>query len=461
MSLLRAAGINVVFSSGNQGPNPGTSVSPANNPSSYAVGSVDSSLNVSAISGRGPSACTGGIYPNIVAPGIDIKTSDLTFGGIFPNSYAFVSGTSAAAPHVAGAMALLRQAYPDATVMEIETALAQSAYDIDVVGVDNNSGSGLINVLAAYNILNGGVVPTNNLPVANNDSYQINSGEVLNVAVPGLLANDTDADGDILAVNENPVVSVTGGELTLFADGSFVYVPNAGTVSDSFSYEVSDGVDTDQAQVFITVNQPVNHHPTAVNDEYSVNGGTTLVVASPGLLLNDSDDDGDNLSISTTPVAGPANGHLTLYENGGFEYTPDPGVQSDSFVYQVSDGVDTAQGTVTINVIPVPAGKSAPVAVVDDVSVPRNSTDVFINLTSNDYDVDGNLHDASGNVFASQIELISGSTTSRRGSLVKVDNGVLYTPRRNYRGTDTFTYAVTDSDGMQSNSVTVSITVTR
>jgi bacillopeptidase F len=147
---LKAAGIAVAFSAGNYGPNHSTSISPANNPESFAVGAVDQSQTIASFSSRGPSACDGNIYPEVVAPGVNIKTSDLTFGGVFPDSYAYVSGTSFAAPHVAGAMALLLSAFPDLTVSELELILKNSALDLGAIGADNAYGYGLIDVLAAY-----------------------------------------------------------------------------------------------------------------------------------------------------------------------------------------------------------------------------------------------------------------------------------------------------------------------
>ena len=150
---LKAAGILVVYSAGNAGSSSSTSLSPANNPEGYAVGAVNSSDVISFGSSRGPSACGGTLFPEVVAPGVDIYTSTLTFGGLFPDSYSLESGTSFAAPHVAGVMALLAQAYPLATVAEIESALIDSAEDLGPAGPDHDYGNGLIDALAAHTIL--------------------------------------------------------------------------------------------------------------------------------------------------------------------------------------------------------------------------------------------------------------------------------------------------------------------
>jgi bacillopeptidase F len=145
---LKAAQIAVVFSGGNYGPSGSSSVSPANNPGGFAVGSVDGLNNIASSSSRGPSACNGPFYPEVVAPGVNVRTSDLSFGGM-PDSYAQVYGTSFAAPHVAGAMALLLNAHTDATPAELEQALEDAALDLGAAGPDNAYGYGLIDVVAA------------------------------------------------------------------------------------------------------------------------------------------------------------------------------------------------------------------------------------------------------------------------------------------------------------------------
>lgn len=151
IEVLKTAGIAVVFAAGNQGD--GGSVSPADNPDAFGIGAVDASYNVASFSSRGPSACDGGFFPAAVAPGVGVRTADLTVGGLFPDSYATLSGTSYAAPHVAGTMALLRQAHPDASPAQLEEAITAAATDIAATGVDNDSGYGLLDAVAARNWL--------------------------------------------------------------------------------------------------------------------------------------------------------------------------------------------------------------------------------------------------------------------------------------------------------------------
>ncbi len=157
IQTLQAAGISVVFSAGNTGPYADSSVAPANYSESFAVGATGTPLSQTEIwssSARGPSACDNSIYPEIVAPGFSIWTSDLTAGGALPNSYASVTGTSFAAPHVSGTMALLLSAFPEASEDMLKAAFLASAVDLGVNGEDNTYGYGLIDALSTFNHLN-------------------------------------------------------------------------------------------------------------------------------------------------------------------------------------------------------------------------------------------------------------------------------------------------------------------
>lgn len=158
LKSLRLVGILPVFAAGNYGPNSSTSVSPANYPEAFAVGAVDNSGALQTYSSRGPSACgeSSSIYPELVAPGANITTTDL-YG-----LYTQTSGTSMAAPHVSGMLALLISAFPDISTESQAAALMNTAIDLGSSGPDNDFGYGLLDALAAYNWLAAGnrVAPT-------------------------------------------------------------------------------------------------------------------------------------------------------------------------------------------------------------------------------------------------------------------------------------------------------------
>lgn len=156
LQALRAFGILPVFSAGNYGPNASTSVSPANYPEAFAVGATDNTDQIYSLSSRGPSACgeTSSIYPEVVAPGVNINTTDL-FG-----MYYQTSGTSLSAPHVAGGIALLLSAFPGLTADQQFLALLNSSKDLGAAGADNTYGYGRLDLLAAYQLLASGALPT-------------------------------------------------------------------------------------------------------------------------------------------------------------------------------------------------------------------------------------------------------------------------------------------------------------
>lgn len=172
VQTLKAAGVSVVFSAGNGGPNTNTSLSPANYPESFAVGATDFFNSIAAFSARGPSSCDETIYPNVTAPGLDILAADLTSGGVFPDAYVYVDGTSYAAPHVAGALALLKQAFPSATPENLESALYRTAWDRGALGADDAYGYGIVSLLDAYEWIDAGNTCTD----ADGDGYAAAGG---------------------------------------------------------------------------------------------------------------------------------------------------------------------------------------------------------------------------------------------------------------------------------------------
>ncbi len=150
---VEAAGIVTIFAAGNEGPNPKSLRLPANSAISplntIAVGAIDDATNVIAdFSSRGPSSCDDSkIKPELVAPGVSVYSC--TKGG----GYILKSGTSMAAPLIAGLVTLLRQYNPEATVDEIKNAIIQSARDLGAIGEDNTYGYGLPDAEAALSFM--------------------------------------------------------------------------------------------------------------------------------------------------------------------------------------------------------------------------------------------------------------------------------------------------------------------
>jgi subtilisin family serine protease len=142
---LKAAGIELVNAAGNDGPREGTVSPPGSYPGYLSVAATTTRDDVARFSSRGPSkfATPEEMTPNVAAPGAGVVSS--VPGGRFQS----MSGTSMAAPHVAGAVALLLQAAPQATHEQIVDALTGGAVDIDRAGPDNASGFGRIDVPAA------------------------------------------------------------------------------------------------------------------------------------------------------------------------------------------------------------------------------------------------------------------------------------------------------------------------
>lgn len=172
-AAVEAVGIAVVFAAGNDGPGASTVGSPAiantDVVSIFSVGAVSVSGATPVIAGfssRGPTICgdTGSllIKPEVSAPGVNVRSA-------YPNGeYANLNGTSMAAPHVAGAILLLKQAFPNLTGQDFKLALYYSAIDLGIPGEDNDYGMGMIDVYAAYQyLINQGNTPV--IPYSNRD----------------------------------------------------------------------------------------------------------------------------------------------------------------------------------------------------------------------------------------------------------------------------------------------------
>jgi len=156
------AGIFPDFATGNSGPGAGTVGYPANYPESWGTGNLNTSIPdwlIATTSSRGPSACDGSIRPHAIAPGTSICSSIQTGDSAYSCAY---TGTSMATPHMAGAVAMMIEKNPNATILQMMNAITTTAFFSPTWGVrpNNDYGWGLLQVDAALNALPSGGTAT-------------------------------------------------------------------------------------------------------------------------------------------------------------------------------------------------------------------------------------------------------------------------------------------------------------
>jgi uncharacterized repeat protein (TIGR01451 family) len=203
-------------------------------------------------------------------------------------------------------------------------------------------------------------VTLNRAPVADDNSYVTREDTPLVVPVPGVLADDTDADGDLLQLSR--AAEATGaGTLTTGRDGSFRYEPDSNSNgADAFTYNATDGAAESNGATVTIVVRAVNDPPEAADDAVQAAQDTPLDV---DVLANDRDPDRDEMDV--TGASDPAHGAATPNADGTVRYVPDASYTGpDSFTYTVADpGGATDTATVSDTKAPtvvkaLPAGKN-------------------------------------------------------------------------------------------------------
>ena len=283
------------------------------------------------------------------------------------------------------------------------------------------------------------VTPVNDAPmaVADNISTLEETAVVIDV-----LGNDTDVDdNDTITLVESSLTEPSNGTVEI-VDGNITYTPNSNyTGVDSFTYTI---VDKDGLESTTTVKIDVgnvNDAPVALDDRVTTDEDSFVTI---DVLSNDSDVDGDTLSIKEGSISRPSHGTVTLNNDGTVTYVPNPNFNgTDSFTYVVQDG-NAGEATATVEVIVNPVN-DAPLGNPDSATTNEN-TPVTIDVLDNDSDVEG-----------SALEIVI-SSQPENGGVEIVDGKVVYAPNTNFSGTDSFSYVPNDGtdDG---DEVAVSIKV--
>ncbi len=193
------------------------------------------------------------------------------------------------------------------------------------------------------------VNPVNDAPELMNDILATEIDQSIIVPVSVLLANDVDVDGDTLQF-----VSAFGGYNGSVSyddvSGMVTFIPGSGFEGNAgFDYQVADGVDTVVASVVVNV-QPANSDPVTLPDNVATVDNQPVIVTEADLLSNDSDPDGEGLSVSN--VWGAVNGSV-LWDQGTGSITFTPSLDylgAAQFSYSITDGAQTVSEIVTVDV---------------------------------------------------------------------------------------------------------------
>ncbi|CAE6906039.1 COG2931 RTX toxins and related Ca2 -binding proteins [Vibrio sp. B1ASS3] len=270
-------------------------------------------------------------------------------------------------------------------------------------------------------------------PVAEDDNIQTDEDVSITIDV---LVNDDDEDSDSLTIDSATVPEEQGS--VVIVDGELVFTPAEDFNGEAtITYVVTDGELTDEATVSVTVN-PVNDAPVANDDSTATDEDTPVTI---DVLLNDTDVDGDTLTIVNASV--PAEQGTVEIVDGKLVFTPAEHFNGEATIsYTVSDGTLEDEAEVSVTVNPV---NDAPIAS-DDSTTTDEDTPVTIDVLLNDTDVDGDT-----------LTIVNASVPAEQGTVEIVDGKLVFTPAENFNGEATISYTV--SDGTLEDEAEVSVTV--
>jgi hypothetical protein len=187
------------------------------------------------------------------------------------------------------------------------------------------------------------VNPVNDAPLAVDQSVATPRNTPLAITLTATDVENASLTYTVVTVPTHGSLSGTAPNLT--------YTPDQDYAGDDFIYfSANDGQQTGNVAIVHISVYMLSHHPVALNDSYSTYQNTTLTIPAPGVLSNDTDEDGDPLAVHQVSI--PAHGTLTLNFDGSFEYMPTMNYAGqDTFTYRAVDGEQVSNlATVTITV---------------------------------------------------------------------------------------------------------------
>ncbi|PMS47525.1 RTX toxin, partial [Vibrio parahaemolyticus] len=269
------------------------------------------------------------------------------------------------------------------------------------------------------------------------DAIEEDGGSII-ITTEELLSNVDDEDKDTLSV-ENLIIDKGNGTLVDNGDGTWTFTPQIDDDTEvSFTFDIIDDEDLVVSGFANLDILPINDAPNAKNDVITTEEDTAVTI---DVLVNDSDVEGDALSIQSASV--PKEQGTVEVVDGKLVFTPAENFNGEATIsYIVTDGDLTDEAKVSVTVTPV---NDSPVAVDDTTSI-QEDTAVTIDVLTNDTDVDGD-----------KLSIESASVPKEQGTVEVVDGKLVFTPAENFNGDAEITYTVTDGELTDEAKVTVTV----
>jgi subtilisin family serine protease len=300
LAAIDAFGIDIVFAAGNSGlSGPG-----AGGFSSYLVPAGDShAISVGALQGdpfdtllfassRGPDRCGSAVIPSLVAPGFNLRTADLTFGGFDTDATTVNTGTSFSSPHMSGALALLRSKFQAAGYLEYRAAIFESAFDLGPLGDDRDYGRGILQVSAAATVLENQATPLRANEVSFSNAVYVFS--------------ESDANARISVIRTGDI-SVTASVDINSVDGSANSIDDFVAVMATLDFAAGESVKHVDLQLTDDAVEEKNESFTLALSLVDINLGSKTV-----MVVTIKDHNGDAAGEEEDEAGGGSSGLLTL-----------------------------------------------------------------------------------------------------------------------------------------------------
>ena len=433
------SGVVPVIAAGNDGPSYYTIDCPGDEENAITVGSTDITDTIASSSSRGPVNWVSGTYikPDMVAPGVSIESTNYLGG------YRLMSGTSMATPHVSGAVALILQANPNLTPLQVRQLLEDTAIDLGTAGKDNVSGSGRIDVFRAISIQAPDIYDVS----INPNPTDVNA--VLNATITDLFNNISYADfyfdddsGNLTVFNASDGAFNSRSEnvtriinISSLSDGTYVITIRANDSTNNWNNNTNTNFTVDTTTPTINLTSPANNSYiqngtiiqfnitdlTLANVTYSINStqanytNTTNKTFLPPYEINTSD-----WNESTYHITIWANDTLGHENISNYQFVIDDTPPNITSVFHNGTGIIDQNHTLWVNL--TGDGGNISYFKIAGTTINQSLPNITSNYYSTNYSIPAGIEVNNSNLTGYLIDKAGNVNSSNASTTISIDS---------------------------------------